>query len=71
MQDTPAIVLMMDIKLRLPRLMKEYSTYPAESLKESVLKISKRLGGDNTRDAMDAVETGDYCKGNRNYSQLL
>ena len=38
MQDTPVIVLMMDVKLRLPRLMKEYSAIPQESLKESVIK---------------------------------
>jgi tRNA 2-selenouridine synthase len=42
--------------------MKEYSTYPAESLKASVLKISKRLGGDNTNDAIHAIETGDFAK---------
>jgi tRNA 2-selenouridine synthase len=62
MQDTPAIILMMDVKTRLPRLMEEYSTYPAESLITSILKISKRLGGDNTRDAINAVETGDFAK---------
>ena len=62
MQDSPAIVLMMDMKLRLPRLIKEYSSFPRESLKESVLKISKRLGGDNTRDALDAIEHDDYPK---------
>jgi tRNA 2-selenouridine synthase len=62
MQDTPAIVLLMDVKTRLPRLIKEYSTYPAESLKASIMKISKRLGGDNTRDAITAVESGDFAR---------
>ncbi len=62
MQDTPAIILMMDVGTRLPRLIKEYSTYPPESLKTSIMKISKRLGGDNTRDAIDAVEKGDFAK---------
>lgn len=62
MQDSPVIVLMMDMELRLPRLIKEYSTFPRESLKESVLKISKRLGGDNTRDALDAIDRDDYSK---------
>ena len=62
MQDAPAIILIMDVKTRLPRLMKEYSEYPPESLKASILKISKRLGGDNTRDAINAVETGDFEK---------
>ncbi len=62
MQDSPIIILMMEAKLRLPRLIKEYSTFPRESLKASVLKISKRLGGDNTRDAIEAIEQGDYSK---------
>jgi tRNA 2-selenouridine synthase len=26
------------------------------------MKISKRLGGDNTRDALDAVDKGDFAK---------
>jgi tRNA 2-selenouridine synthase len=62
MQNSPAIILMMDVRLRLPRLIMEYSTYPPEALKASVLRISKRLGGDNTKDAIDAVEKGDYSK---------
>ncbi|MCX6253918.1 MAG: tRNA 2-selenouridine(34) synthase MnmH [Bacteroidia bacterium] len=62
MQETPAIILMMDIKTRLPRLVEEYSIYPGESLKAAILKISKRLGGDNTRDAINAVGKGDFAK---------
>jgi tRNA 2-selenouridine synthase len=60
MQDAPVIVLMMEVKQRLPRLIQEYSIYPPESLKASVMRISKRLGGDNTRDALNAIEHGDY-----------
>lgn len=62
MQDMPVIVLVMDVNTRIPRLMKEYSTYPPEALKQSVLKITKRLGVDKTRDAIKAVETGDFSK---------
>jgi tRNA 2-selenouridine synthase len=62
MQDTPSIILMMDVNKRLPRLLEEYSTYPPEILTASVLKISKRLGGDNTRDAINAIESGDFTK---------
>jgi tRNA 2-selenouridine synthase len=62
MQDTPSIVLVMDVKRRLPRLIEEYSFYPAESLTQSVLKISKRLGGEKARDATSAIETGDFAK---------
>lgn len=62
MQDTKVIVLIMEVKTRLPRLLEEYSKYPLEALKASVLKISKRLGGDNTRDALLALESGDTAK---------
>jgi tRNA 2-selenouridine synthase len=62
MQDTPAIILMMSVETRLPRLLEEYSAYPPDSLKASVLKISKRLGGDNTRDALDSIDAGDFAK---------
>jgi tRNA 2-selenouridine synthase len=62
MQDTRAIILLMDVKTRLPRLMEEYSAYPAEALKASILKITKRLGGDNTKDAIEAVEAGNIAK---------
>ena len=62
MQDSPALILMMEIKNRLPRLIEEYSAYPPELLKASILRISKRLGGDNTRDAIEAVEKGDFAK---------
>ena len=62
MQDTPAIILIMDVKTRLPRLLKEYTAYPPELLKSSIMKISKRLGGDNTRDAIDAVDEGNFAK---------
>jgi len=62
MQEVPVIVLMMAVKLRLPRLIQEYSIYPPELLKAAITRISKRLGGDNTRDAINAVEQGDYSK---------
>lgn len=62
MQETPAVVLVMDTKTRLPRLMTEYSAFPKESLKASLIKISRRLGGDMTSSAIDAVENGDLAK---------
>ena len=62
MQETPTIILLMDVKVRLPRLIKEYSDYPPEVLKCSIQKISKRLGGDNTRDALKAVDERDFAK---------
>src|SRR5664279_124797 len=62
MQEKTVIVLVMDLNMRLPRLLEEYSSYPRENLKESVLKISKRLGGDKTKDAILAIDTGDFAR---------
>jgi tRNA 2-selenouridine synthase len=62
MQDTAAIILNMDIKTRLPRLIEEYSKYSAEALKSSIMKISKRLGGDRTKDAILSIESGDIAR---------
>lgn len=60
MQAAPVIALMMSIETRLPRLLEEYTTFPAEEIMASVMKISKRLGGDRTREAADALRKGDY-----------
>jgi tRNA 2-selenouridine synthase len=62
MQDSPTIVLMMDMKLRMPRLIEEYSTYPSELLIESILRISKRLGGDYTKEAIMAIREGNIAR---------
>lgn len=61
-QESPIIILRMDIKIRLPRLIEEYSVYPPETLRSAVLKISKRLGGNNTKEALDAIDQGDFAK---------
>jgi tRNA 2-selenouridine synthase len=62
MQEAPAIVLMMDIKTRMPRLLEEYSVFPEENLINGIQKISKRLGGDNTKEAISAIRSGDIAK---------
>jgi tRNA 2-selenouridine synthase len=59
-RTSTVIILRMSLEKRLPRLIEEYSAYPRDQLKESVLKISKRLGGDNTRDALEAIENRDF-----------
>jgi len=58
MLEAQAIVIMMDIKTRLPELTEEYTGYSPELIRASILKIRKRLGGDNTADALRAVEEG-------------
>ncbi|MBI5009059.1 MAG: tRNA 2-selenouridine(34) synthase MnmH [Bacteroidia bacterium] len=62
MQMSPAIILMMDVKTRLPRLIREYTLFPKEALTASVMRISKRLGGGNTKEAISAIESGNFAK---------
>jgi tRNA 2-selenouridine synthase len=62
MLEAPAVILMMDIKTRLPRLTAEYSDYPREMIKMSIMKIRKRLGGDNAGKAIKAVEAGRFSE---------
>lgn len=62
MQRNPSIILLMDIKTRLPRLIEEYSCYSVGELTASVMRISRRLGGGRTKDAVDAINRGDFAK---------
>jgi len=60
MQAAPVVALMMSIETRMPRLVQEYTLFPADQIEASVMKISKRLGGDRTHEALEAVRRGDY-----------
>jgi tRNA 2-selenouridine synthase len=62
MQGSPAIILLLALEKRMPRLIEEYSTYQPELLRDSIMRISKRLGGDNTKEAVDAVDSGDFAR---------
>jgi tRNA 2-selenouridine synthase len=62
MQKNPVIVLLLDFNIRLRRLIGEYAEYPAEDLIFSIKKISRRLGGDNSMEAIDSIKKGDFAK---------
>lgn len=62
MQKSLTVIIKMSIQTRMPRLLSEYAGFPPEQLKSSVMKISKRLGGDNVREAIEAIERGDLEK---------
>lgn len=62
MQKSLTVIIRMSIQTRMPRLLREYAVFPPEQLKSSVLKISKRLGGDNVREAIEAIDRGDLEK---------
>jgi len=62
LNDSPVMVLLMDIRTRMPRLVEEYSAYPTDMIRESIMRISRRLGGDNAKEALSAVDTGNFEK---------
>ena len=62
MQKSPVIVLMMDMDIRLPRLLKEYSLFQKDELKAAVMRIAKRLGGDNLKEAIKAIDNDNFAK---------
>lgn len=47
---------------RIERLVRDYACFPVEQLQQSVEKISKRLGGADTKDTLEALHAGDYRK---------
>ncbi|MDT8400561.1 MAG: tRNA 2-selenouridine(34) synthase MnmH [Bacteroidales bacterium] len=55
MRQSKVIALMPDIRTRLPRLREEYGVYGDDKLIQSVEKISRKLGGDNTLRAIEAI----------------
>jgi tRNA 2-selenouridine synthase len=60
MQSAPVIALMMRIETRMPRLVEEYASFPVEEIASSVIRISKRLGGERTAEALGALRNGDF-----------
>jgi len=47
---------------RIDRLLSDYAGFPAEELQFSIEKISKRLGGKDTQDTLEALSAGDFRK---------
>lgn len=47
---------------RVERLVRDYACFPASELQAGVERISKRLGGKDTKDSLDALQAGDYQK---------
>lgn len=56
MKESHVIALMPDIQTRIPRLREEYGKFAHDQLIDSVLKISKKLGGAATKTAIDAIK---------------
>ncbi len=60
MKECRIVFLDVSRELRAGHLVNHYAGYKPEELKECILKISKRLGGDRTREALESVESSDF-----------
>ncbi len=60
LMKAPLVMYNIDRSLRVERLVRDYGCFDKELLRQSILKIQKRLGGDRTKEALKALEVGDY-----------
>ncbi|WP_291861726.1 tRNA 2-selenouridine(34) synthase MnmH [Marinilabilia sp.] len=60
LMQAPLVMYNIDRSLRVERLVRDYGCFDKELLVHSVLKIQKRLGGDRTKEALNALEKSDY-----------
>jgi tRNA 2-selenouridine synthase len=62
MRKTPLIVVEMPRELRVPRLVNDYASLDIQLLEEATQRIGKRIGGQNLKDALEALHSGDFTK---------
>lgn len=60
MRDAKIVFLDISRELRASHLVKHYAGYEKEELKSCIQRISKKLGGDRTRNALEAVDGSDF-----------
>jgi tRNA 2-selenouridine synthase len=60
MRNSPVFKLELDKKHRIQRLVDQYVQSDPNALKNAIQKIRKRLGGEKTKIAIDAINQGDY-----------
>ncbi len=61
MRSAPLVRVHVSREARVERLCSDYGTEAPEKLAEAVTNISKRLGGEKTRIALQAIASGDYA----------
>ncbi len=62
LRHAPLVKIVVPKPEREKRLVKEYGTFEKEELKEQLLKIRERLGGQYLKEALHALEQGDLQK---------
>lgn len=58
MENAPVFRIRIPQAVRLQRLLREYGEFPAEQLENAILRIKKRLGDLQTRNAIEALNAG-------------
>ena len=59
MRSSPAFFLDIPFAVRLQYLTNEYGKFAPEDLKDAISRITKKLGGGDTKIALDAIDSGD------------
>ena len=62
MSNSPFIKIEINKTVRIKRLVHEYGLYPASEIENKILKISKRLGGLDTKIAIEQLYKGNLSK---------
>lgn len=65
MHFSPLVKVDLALEQRIERLVKEYALFSKEELTHAISKITKRLGGDNAKDAIEAIEVGNFHEATR------
>lgn len=60
MTRSPLIEIEIPGDLRIEHLVKEYASFPPDSLTESIRRLEGKLGGERTRKAVEAVQNGHF-----------
>ena len=58
-KSAPMVHLEIPAEERIRHLAEIYATYPKEEIINALVKITKRMGGNNVKDALEAFEAGD------------
>lgn len=59
MRESPVYFLEVSTEQRITNILKDYGNYPKEKLIDSINKISKKLGGLETKNCIEFVQNGD------------
>lgn len=58
---SPVFVIELPMEIRLQRLVRDYGVQPATGLEEAITNIKRRLGNEQWKNAMDAVQAGNFA----------